>query len=183
MADFDNGATALCSLNRCQYPVREGEYGWFSRIRAFISLVPISRAVHQCGLTYHSQAGLLSAVLTGFIITGVQNRQSNIAEQRAYYMQQELTMLAQISQQISALSPPSQVTTVPPISPPPPSPFPEFKNPLVWMNVFWFSALVISFSAALLAVLVLQWIRNRLYASQQHSGSLKSPRIQRYRGR
>ncbi|KAH9976731.1 hypothetical protein BGW80DRAFT_878308 [Lactifluus volemus] len=128
--------------------------------------------------------GLLSAVLTGFIITGVQNRQSNLAEQRAYYMQQELTMLTRISQQMSALAPPpSQVTTVPPTSPPPPPPpFPEFKNSLVWMNVFWFSALVISLSAALLAVLVQQWIRNRLHAPQKYSGSLKSARIQQYRG-
>jgi Family of unknown function (DUF6535) len=135
-------------------------------------------------LTYHSQAGLLSAVLTGFILTGVQNRQSNLAEQRAYYMQQELTMLAQISKQMSALAPPSQVTIVPPNSPPPPSsPFSEFKNSLVWMNVFCFSALVISFSAALLAVLVLQWIRNRWHAPQKYSGPLKSARVQQYGGR
>ncbi|KAI0247231.1 hypothetical protein BJV78DRAFT_954259 [Lactifluus subvellereus] len=121
-------------------------------------------------------AGLFSASLTSFIINSVQNLQPSPAQQTAYYMQQNVAMLAQISQQISSIAP--QVA----IPPNPPPPFSTFK-PLssdVRVNVFWFMALVFGLSAALLAILVQQWVRDYMHVFQRYSDPLKSARLRQY---
>jgi hypothetical protein len=85
-------------------------------------------------------------------------------------------MLSQISQQIASIVP--QVT-VPSIPPPP---FPTF-NPStsdVRVNAFWFMALIFSLSAALLATLVQQWVRDYMHAFQRYNDPLKSARIRQY---
>jgi Family of unknown function (DUF6535) len=91
-------------------------------------------------------------------------------------MQQNVAMLAQISHQISSIAP--QVTI--PSTPPPA--LPTFK-PLssdIRVNVFWFMSLVFSLSAALLAILVQQWVRDYMHVFQRYSDSLKSARLRQY---
>jgi Family of unknown function (DUF6535) len=119
---------------------------------------------------------LFSAALTGFIINSVQSLQPNPADQTAYYMQQAVAMLAQISQQISSIAP----QVVIPLIPPPP--FPTFK-PLssdIRVNAFWFMSLVSSLSAALLALLVRQWVHNYMHAFDQYKDPLKRSRLRQY---
>jgi Family of unknown function (DUF6535) len=82
-----------------------------------------------------------------------------------YYLKQDVAMLAQISRQISSIAP----QVVIPSTPPPP--YPDF-NPspsAVRVNTFWFMALVFSLSAALLAILVQQWVRNYMRVFHRYS--------------
>ncbi len=93
-----------------------------------------------------------------------------------YYLQQNVAVLSQISQQISFLSPQFPIPSTPP------PPFPAF-NPSasdVRVNVFWFMALIFSLSAALLATLVQQWVRDYMHVFQRYNDSLKSARIRQY---
>ena len=93
-----------------------------------------------------------------------------------YYLQQNVAMLSQISQQLSFIAPQLAI----PATPPPP--FPAF-NPSpsnVRVNVFWFMALGFSLSAALLAILVQQWVRDYMQVFQRYSDPLKSARIRQY---
>ena len=85
-------------------------------------------------------------------------------------------MLNQISQQISSISPQLAI----PLSPPPT--FPAFTPPsfVVRVNVFWFMALIFSLSAALLAILVQQWVRGYMIVFQRYSDPLKSARFRQY---
>ena len=48
------------------------------------------------------------------------------------------------------------------------------------MNVFWFVALAISLSAALLALLVQKWIRDYMHVFQRYANPLKGARIRQY---
>ena len=85
-------------------------------------------------------------------------------------------MLNQISHQLSSIAP--QVV----IPSDPPSPYPTF-NPLssaIRVNAFWFIALVFSLSAALLAILVQQWVRDYMHVFQRYSHPLKSARLRQY---
>src|SRR6266851_4510026 len=93
-----------------------------------------------------------------------------------FYLQQNVAMLNQISQQISFISP--QFTI--PLSPPPP--YPAFSPSLsdVRVNVFWFMSLIFSLSAALLAILVQQWVRDYMHVFRRYSDPLKSARLRQY---
>jgi len=93
-----------------------------------------------------------------------------------YYLQQNVAMLAQISRQISSIAP----QTVIPSSPPPPYPTFITSSSDVRVNVFWFMALVFSLSAALLAILVQQWVRDYMHVFQRYSDPLKSARLRQY---
>ncbi|KAF8502812.1 hypothetical protein F5888DRAFT_1119222 [Russula emetica] len=100
-------------------------------------------------------AGLFSAALTAFVVDSKQNLTPR----------QHSTILSQISVQLSSIAP--QVTI--PSTPPPP--FPPF-SPLisdVRVNVFWFMALAFSLLAALLAILVQQWVRNYMHVFQRYA--------------
>jgi len=93
-----------------------------------------------------------------------------------YYLQQNVALLSQVSQQISFIAPQFAI----PATPPPP--FPTFKPSVsdVRVNAFWFMALAFSLSAALLAILVQQWVRDYMYVFQRYSDPLKSARIRQY---
>ena len=92
-----------------------------------------------------------------------------------YYLQQNVALLAQISNQISSVVPQVTIPSTPP-------PFPTF-NPSasdIRVNVFWFMALVFSLTAALLATLVQQWVRDYMHVFQRYGDPLKSARIRQY---
>ena len=93
-----------------------------------------------------------------------------------YYLKQNVAMLDQISHQISSISPQVSIPSTPPPS------FPSFK-PLssdIRVNVFWFMALVFSLIAALLAILIQQWVRDYMHVFQRYSDPLKSARLRQY---
>jgi hypothetical protein len=182
IGDFDDGANALWTL----YGKEAKSYDQ-SRIQTlkedmdgvliFVRSLPYSISVaYLIMFIHHPKAGLFSTALTAFIVNSIQSLQSSPAQQTAYYMQQNVAMLAQISQQLSTIAP--QVA----IPPTPPPSFPTFK-PLasdIHVNVFWFMALVFSLSAALLAILVQQWVRDYMHVFQRYSDSLKSARLRQY---
>ncbi len=92
-----------------------------------------------------------------------------------YYQQQNVALLAQISRQVSSIAP--QVS-IPSTSPPQ---YVFSLNPSdVRVNVFWFMSLVFSISAALLATLVQQWVRDYMHVFQRYSNPLKSARLRQY---
>jgi hypothetical protein len=93
-----------------------------------------------------------------------------------YYLQQNVAVLSQISQQISFIAPQFSIPSTPP------PPFPAF-NPSasdVRVNAFWFMALIFSLSAALLATLVQQWVRDYMHIFRRYGDPLKSARIRQY---
>ncbi|KAH9956883.1 hypothetical protein BC827DRAFT_1270620 [Russula dissimulans] len=105
-------------------------------------------------------AGLFSAVLAAFALDSKQNLKPSPSDQMVYYLQQNVAMLDQISHQSSFLAPQVSIPSTPP------SPFPAF-NPLasdICVNVFGFMALIFSLTAALLAILVQQWVRAYMQA-------------------
>ena len=122
------------------------------------------------------QAGLFSVVLTAFVVDSKQDLKPSPADETVYYLRQHSTILSQISVQLSSIAP--QVTI--PSTPPPP--FPQF-SPLasdVRVNVFWFMALAFSLLAALLAILVQQWVRKYMHVFQRYGDPLKSSRLRQY---
>lgn len=121
-----------------------------------------------------TQAGLFSTVLTSFIIDSKQSLKVDPADQMVYYLQQNVAVLDQISRQISSIAPQVSINST--------LPFPAFK-PLpsnIRINVFWFMALVFSLAAALLAILVQQWVRDYIHVFQRYSDPLKSARLRQY---
>jgi Family of unknown function (DUF6535) len=127
-------------------------------------------------LVHCLQAGLFATALSAFVVNSLQNLQPSPAQETAYYMQQNVAILAQISKQISSIAP--QVTI--PSTPPPP--FPTFtpRPSDVRVNVFWFMSLVFSLCAALLAILVQQWVRNYMHVFQRYHDPLKLSRLRQY---
>ena len=98
------------------------------------------------------------------------------AQQVVYYNQQSVALLAQISQQISSLAP--QVLI--PSTPPPPYPTFTPSSSDIRVNAYWFMSLIFSLSAALLATLVQQWVRDYMHVFQRYSHPLKSARLRQY---
>ena len=121
------------------------------------------------------QAGLFSAALTSFLIDSASNLQADPAQQMVFYQQQNVALLAQISKQISSITP--QVSI-------PSTPLPSYNfSPSasdVRVNSFWFMSLVFSLSAALLATLVQQWVRDYMHVFQRYSNPLKIARLRQY---
>jgi hypothetical protein len=122
------------------------------------------------------QAGLFSAALTAFVIDSKQNLQVKPQDQMVYYLQQHSTILSQISQQLSSITPQIHVPSTPP------PPFPKFKPSVsdIRINAFWFLALTCSLFAALLAILVQQWVRDYMHVFQRYSDPLKVARLRQY---
>ena len=123
------------------------------------------------------QAGLLSAVLTAFVMPQLQNLQVNPVNQSVYYQNQSVQLLDQISQQIASAG--SQAPT-PPL--PKPLPYPSF-HPLASdrrVNIFWIISLICSLSAALLATLVQQWYRAYIRVFEQSWNPLKTARTRQF---
>ena len=122
------------------------------------------------------QAGLFSAALTSFIIDSKQNLNVSPEDQMVYYLQQNVAMLAQISQQISSLTPQISI----PSSPPPPYPAFSPSSFDIRLNAFWFMALAFSLAAAFLAILVQQWVRVYMHVFLRYSDPLKCARLRQY---
>ncbi|KAI0292890.1 hypothetical protein BC826DRAFT_911210, partial [Russula brevipes] len=120
-------------------------------------------------------AGLFSAALTSFVIDSKQNLNVDPADKMVFYLQQNVAILAQISQQISTIAPQIPI-------PSPPPPYPDFSpsSSDIRVNVYWFMSLVFSLSAALLAILVQQWVRDYMHVFQRYSDPLKSARLRQY---
>ena len=127
-------------------------------------------------LMHGPQAGLFSAVLTAFVLDSKQDLKPSPADETVYYLQQHSTILYQISVQLSSIAP--QVS-IPSTQPPPFPPFSPLASD-VHINVFWFMALAFSLIAALLAILVQQWVRNYMHVFQRYSDPLKSARLRQY---
>jgi hypothetical protein len=93
-----------------------------------------------------------------------------------YYQQQSIALLGQISKQVSVITPQVSIPSAPP------PPYPDFspKSSDVRVNAFWFMSLVFSLSAALLATLIQQWVRDYMHVFQRYSNPLKSARLRQY---
>ena len=76
--------------------------------------------------------------------------------------------------QLSSIAPPVSI----PSTPLPPLFHPSASD--VRVNVFWFVALAFSLLAAFLALLVQQWVRDYMYASERYRDPLKSARLRQY---
>jgi len=123
-----------------------------------------------------SQAGLFSGILAAFALDSKQDLKPSPADEMVYYLRQHSTILSQISVQLSSIAPQVSIPSTPP------PPFPVF-NPLasdVRINAFWFMALAFSLFAALLAILVQQWVRDYMHVFQRYGDPLKSARLRQY---
>ena len=93
-----------------------------------------------------------------------------------YYQNQTVFLLAQISTQVHSIAP--QVSFPSTSLPPYPNFSPAQSD--VRVNAFWFMSLVFSLTAALLATLVQQWVREYMHVFQRYSNPLKSARLRQY---
>lgn len=121
-------------------------------------------------------AGLYSASLTAFLQQSFPNLTPNYAQQSAYYSQQSVFLLAQISAQLAASGSP------PPATFPLPTPLPDFspQSSDVRVNVFWFMSLVFSLTSALAATIVQQWVRDYMHVFQRYNHPLKRARVRQF---
>ncbi|KAH8984554.1 hypothetical protein EDB86DRAFT_142192 [Lactarius hatsudake] len=160
IGDFDDNANALWSLH-----VKEAMSHDEARIQSLKD--------DMDGVLIF--AGLFSAALTSFLVDKIHDLQPDPAQQMVFYQQQNVLLLSQISQQVSALTPQVSISF---------APLPTYVfdlNPSdVRVNVFWFMSLVFSISAALLATLVQQWVRDYMHVFQRYSNPLKSARLRQY---
>ena len=118
----------------------------------------------------------ISAALTAFVVDSKQDLKPSPSDEVVYYLRQHSTILSQISVQLSSIAP----QVVIPSTPPPPF-LPS--SPLasdIRVNVFWFMALGFSLLAALLAILVQQWVRSFMHVFQWYGDPLKSSRLRQY---
>ena len=132
-------------------------------------------AILMHGFT-HWQAGLFSATLTSFALDSKYFLKPTTGDQTVYYLQQHSTILWQISYQLSSIAPQVSIPSIPP-------PFFSASNPSpsdIRINVFWFMSLVFSLFAALLAILVQQWVRNYMHVFRRYGDPLKSARLRQY---
>jgi hypothetical protein len=169
--DFDDGANALWSL--CGREAKTYDEARIQSLAADMDGIPTFVRILPCSsqapthLGVFRQAGLFSAVLTSFLVQSIQNLQANPVERSAYYQQQSVAMLAQISQQISATPPP---------------PYPTFRpsSSDIRVNIYWSIGLVCSLLAGILAILVRQWARSYMQAFQRYDHPLKKARFRQF---
>jgi hypothetical protein len=104
------------------------------------------------------------------------NLQAKPPDEMVYYLRQHSEILSQISQQLSSIAPQVSIPSIP--SPP----FPKFTPSAadIYINIFWFNALIVCVSAALLALFVHQWVRHYMHVFQRYIDSLKSARLRQY---
>ncbi|KAI9438744.1 hypothetical protein H4582DRAFT_195291 [Lactarius indigo] len=159
--DFDDGANALWTLYGKE--AKTHDEARFQRLAADMDGIP-------------TFAGLFAAVLTSFLVQSIQTLQVNPVEQSAYYQQQSVAILAQISQQLASITP--QVPT----APAPPPPYPAFcpSDSNIRVNIYWVIGLVCSLSAALLATVVQQWVRSYMQVFQRYDNPLKRARFRQF---
>ncbi|KAH9170245.1 hypothetical protein EDB89DRAFT_2190977, partial [Lactarius sanguifluus] len=169
IGDFDDNANALWSLH-----VKEAMSHDEARIQTLKDDMDSVLIFVRC-LYHRHRAGLFSAALTSFLVDKIHDLQPDPTQQMVFYQQQNVALLAQISQQVSALAPQVPISF---------TPLPTYVfdlNPSdVRVNAFWFMSLVFSISAALLATLVQQWVRDYMHVFQRYSNPLKSARLRQY---
>jgi hypothetical protein len=179
IGDFDDNANSMWSLHLDEakshdeariHSLKDDMDGVLIFVRIYLSIIIFFPS--SCTVV---QAGLFSAALTSFLIDSVSNLQVDPAQQMVFYQQQNVALLAQISHQISAIAP--QVSI--PLTPLASYNFSPSASD-VRVNAFWFMSLVFSLSAALLATLVQQWIRDYMHVFQRYSNPLKSTRLRQY---
>jgi hypothetical protein len=181
IGDFNDNANAMWSLHLGEakshdeariHSLKEDMDSVLIFVRVYISQPSSFSSPSSCTVI---QAGLFSATLTSFLIDSVNNLQVDPAQQMVFYQQQNVALLAQISRQMSSIAP--QVSI-------PSTPLPSYDfSPNasdVRVNVYWFMTLVFSLSAALLATLVQQWVRDYMHVFQRYSNPLKSTRLRQY---
>ena len=110
------------------------------------------------------------------MVDSKQNLKANPTDKMVYYLEQHSTILSQISQQIASIAPQVSIPSTPP--PPFPAFIPSASD--IRINAFWFMALAFSLSAALLATLVQQWVRDYMHVFQRYSDPQKSARMRQY---
>ena len=98
------------------------------------------------------------------------------SDEIAYYARQAVTLLAQVSAQLAASGSPVPSTFVIPPA------FPDFRvaQSDIRVNIYWFMSLVFSLSAALMATLVQQWVREYVHIFERYSHPLKCARIRQF---
>ncbi|KAH9983055.1 hypothetical protein BJV74DRAFT_54400 [Russula compacta] len=114
--------------------------------------------------------GLFSAVVAQLLAMSIPELQPNSQDTSAYY-------LAHIYQQISQ-SNGSQVS-IPSTLSDPTAPFTP-PTSAIWINLFWFLSLVMSFTCALMAMLIQQWARRYLRVAYPRHSPLKRARIRAF---
>ncbi|KAH9993097.1 hypothetical protein BJV77DRAFT_944668 [Russula vinacea] len=121
-------------------------------------------------------AGLYSATLTAFIVESRKKLTLDPSDEIVYYARQSVTLLAQISAQLAASGSPVPSTFVLPPA------FPDFRvaQSDVRVNIYWFMSLVFSLSAALMATLVQQWVREYVHIFQRYNHPIKCARIRQF---
>jgi len=120
-------------------------------------------------LAYIYQTGLFSATVAAFIIESYKQLQPSSSDIT-------VLLLAQISQQLAALSSGN------PISIPPDLPGQAFRPSAsaVRVNTLWFLSLALSLTCALLATLMQQWVRRYLQVSRSWYAPYKRARIRAF---
>jgi hypothetical protein len=119
-------------------------------------------------------------------------------QQSAYFQEQSAAILAQISLQLASIAPevstptiapqistlssiPStaQQVLIPSTSPPPYSAFkPSFSD--IRVSTYWLAGLVCSLLAALLAIIIRQWVRSYMQVFQRYDHPLKRARFRQF---
>ncbi|KAN0136770.1 hypothetical protein V8E53_005540 [Lactarius tabidus] len=195
--DFDDGANALWSL-----------YGKEAKTHDDARFVSLAADMDGVLLFAGLFSAVLTSFLVQSLQTlqvnpadqsvYYQNQSAYYQQQSAYYQQQSVVMLAQISQQLGSIalqvSVPSAVpqastpTTVPTtvqhasITSTSPPPYPAFEPSFsdIRVNAFWLVSLVCSLSAALLAILIQQWVRSYMQVFQRYDHPLKRARFRQF---
>ncbi|KAI9456390.1 hypothetical protein BJY52DRAFT_564156 [Lactarius psammicola] len=121
-------------------------------------------------------AGLISAFLAPFLIESIHRLKSDPAQESVYYQKQSLAILAQISQQIASINSQGPIPHPPSLSYAPYKP----SSSDIRVNTYWLVSLVCSLSAALLALLVRQWVRSYLQVFHRHDHPLKRARLRQF---
>src|SRR6266478_3131559 len=148
---------------------------WMVFLYSSVHIFPVSMTVSVV-LTCSSQAGLFSASLTSFVVDSKGSLKVNPTDKMVYYLEQHSTILSQISQQLASIAPQVSIPSTPP------PPFPPFNPEAsdIRINALWFMALTFSLSAALLAILVQQWVRDYMHVFPRYSDPLKCARVRQY---
>ena len=160
---------------------------------------------HKAGLFSAVLASLLVQSLQALQVNPMdqsvyyQNQSAYYQQQSAYYQQQSVAMLAQVSQQFASIALQVSVPPVVPMSTPAPisqssvpsiaqqvstspPPYPAFK-PLpsdIRVNACWVVGLVFSLSAALLAMLIQNWVQSYMQVFRQYDHPLKRARFRQF---
>ncbi|KAH8985736.1 hypothetical protein EDB86DRAFT_2832958 [Lactarius hatsudake] len=168
--DFDDGANALWSLY-CKEAQTHDEAHLQSLARDMDGVLVF--------------AGLFSVVLTSFLVQSIQDLRANPAQESAYYQQQSVAMLAQISEQVVSIATLISIPSTPtqsPIPSTPPPPYPQFypSSSNIRVTVLRVTSLACSLSAALIAIFFQQWARSYMQVFQRYDHPLKRARFRQF---